>query len=195
MANRLSQGTLQITSLDIASVNYMLQQIRKELDEIQGLRGIATVHGTLNVQDLTGVDTTGTGAFVKQVSPTLTTPTLTIPVIADFTSAPHTHQDAPGGGTLDHNLATDNPSAATHGVTGNVVGDSDTQSLTNKTQGVVGNSAFARVLVASPHTAAPAGTLAVGEWDVAVYDNGVTPVVRVRYNDGGVEKTFDGALV
>lgn len=36
---------------------------------------------------------------------TLTNKTLTAPAIADFTSATHTHQNAAGGGQLDHGLA------------------------------------------------------------------------------------------
>ena len=39
MPNRLSNGPLQLTSLDLSSINYMLQQIRRELDELKGLRG------------------------------------------------------------------------------------------------------------------------------------------------------------
>jgi len=39
MPNRTSNGPLQITSLDLTSINYMLQQIRRELDELKGLRG------------------------------------------------------------------------------------------------------------------------------------------------------------
>lgn len=45
--------------------------------------------------------TTGTaGSLVFSGSPTLTTP-----VIGDFTSSTHTHQNVAGGGTLDHGLA------------------------------------------------------------------------------------------
>ena len=81
---------------------------------------------------------------------TLTTPTLSIPVIGDFTSAPHDHSDAAGGATV---LATDLDvsdltllevlrvdaagtsieSASVTLPTGNIVGLSDTQNLTNKT--------------------------------------------------------------
>lgn len=45
-------------------------------------------------------DETGTGSAVFGTSPTIATPTLTIPVIADFTSATHTHANTAGGGTL-----------------------------------------------------------------------------------------------
>lgn len=42
----------------------------------------------------------------------------------------------------------------------------------------------------------PAGTLATGEWEVTCYDNGVSPVIRFRYNDAGTVKTVDvGPLV
>jgi hypothetical protein len=63
---------------------------------------------------------------------TLAAKTLTTPTIASFTNATHNHQDAAGGGTLSHNSATDNPSSGTHGVTGSVVGTTDTQTLSAK---------------------------------------------------------------
>ncbi len=57
----------------------------------------------LVVRGGTGTNTaTGTaGSVVLSNSPTIATPTLTVPVIADFTSAQHNHQNAAGGGTLD----------------------------------------------------------------------------------------------
>jgi hypothetical protein len=45
-------------------------------------------------------DETGTGVAVFGTSPTIATPTLTTPVIADFTSATHTHVSAATGGVL-----------------------------------------------------------------------------------------------
>lgn len=45
--------------------------------------------------------TTGTGGPVLSNAPTINTPTLTVPVIADFSSAQHTHQSAAQGGALD----------------------------------------------------------------------------------------------
>ena len=45
---------------------------------------------------LGGSASTGTGGIVRAASPTLTTP-----VIGDFTSATHSHQSVAGGGTLD----------------------------------------------------------------------------------------------
>jgi hypothetical protein len=58
--------------------------------------------------------------------------TLLSPTIASFNNAGHTHQGVGGGGVLDHNAATDNPTIA-HGATGAVVGRTNTQTLTNKT--------------------------------------------------------------
>lgn len=34
------------------------------------------------------------------------------------------------------------------------------------------------------HETAPSSTLAEGEWEITVYDDGSSPVFRVRYNDG-----------
>lgn len=45
--------------------------------------------------------TTGTGGPVLSNAPTINTPTLLVPVIADFSSAQHTHQSAAQGGALD----------------------------------------------------------------------------------------------
>lgn len=42
-----------------------------------------------------------------------------------------------------------------------------------------------RIIGRGEHTSEPAGTLAVGEWELAVIDDGGTPVFSVRYNDGG----------
>lgn len=44
---------------------------------------------------------TGSGGVVLENSPTLTTPTLDVPAIDEFTSATHDHADASGGGQLD----------------------------------------------------------------------------------------------
>lgn len=62
---------------------------------------------TLALADLTDVTgTTGSGSTVVfNDTPTILTPVLTVPTIADFTSAAHDHEDAAGGATLDHGLA------------------------------------------------------------------------------------------
>jgi microcompartment protein CcmK/EutM len=98
-----------------------------------GAVSYATAGGTFtqaalaNLSDVSG--TTGTGSTVVfDTSPTIVTPT-----VASFANAAHNHQDAAGGGTLSHNSATDNPSSGTHGVTGDVVGTTDTQTLSAKT--------------------------------------------------------------
>lgn len=64
---------------------------------------------------------------------TFTNKTLVTPTIVSMVNAQHSHEDGAGGGTLDHNAATDNPSSGTHGATGTIVGTTDTQTLINKT--------------------------------------------------------------
>lgn len=98
-----------------------------------GAVSYSTAGGTFSQAALASLSdvtaTTGTGSTVVfDTSPTIVTPT-----IASFTNATHNHQDAAGGGTLSHNSATDNPASGTHGVTGSVVGTTDTQTLSAKT--------------------------------------------------------------
>lgn len=69
------------------------------------------------IQDVTGVlpqanggtgqtGATGTGVPVYQAAPIITTPTITIPVISDFTSANHDHSSTSKGGSLGAVTAT-----------------------------------------------------------------------------------------
>lgn len=64
--------------------------------------GVATFLATPSSANLATAitDETGSGALVFGTSPTIVTPT-----IASFANATHNHQNAAGGGTLDHGLA------------------------------------------------------------------------------------------
>jgi hypothetical protein len=68
---------------------------------------IQEVIGLVDLTDVTSKTGTGT-IVVMDTSAVLTTPTLTTPTIGDFTNATHTHQNAAGGGQLDHNAALTN---------------------------------------------------------------------------------------
>ena len=72
------------------------------------LSGITTgTTRTVTMPDASGTATllgnasTGTGSVVLAANATMSSPTLSTPVISDFTTAGHTHQDAAGGGTLN----------------------------------------------------------------------------------------------
>lgn len=60
--------------------------------------------------------------------------------------------------------------------------------------GAAGGAQGSRLIGRGEHTSAPAGSLGTGEWELSVYDDGASPVLRVRYNDGGVEKTGNVSL-
>lgn len=104
-----------------------------------------------NLTNHTGASTAvhGLGAGSSVVgttdAQTLTNKTLITPTIASFTNATHTHADAANGGTISHTVLTDKgtnthtdidnhiAASAAHGVSGNIVGTSDAQTLSNKT--------------------------------------------------------------
>lgn len=52
-----------------------------------------------------------------------------------------------------------------------------------------------RIVGESHHEDAPESTLAEGEWEISVYDDGVSPVFRIRYNDAGTEVVGDVTLL
>jgi len=119
-----------------------------QLDHTTALTNIGTNSHT-TIDSHIGATTAhgATGAVVGTTNTqTLTGKTLTIPTIADFTNASHSHTTAASGGQLDHTTALTNigtnshatidthiAATTAHGATGAVVGTTNTQTLTNKT--------------------------------------------------------------
>lgn len=48
-----------------------------------------------------------------------------------------------------------------------------------------------RLVGKKEHTSTPASTLATGEWELVLFDDGTNPCFRVRYNDAGTTKYAD----
>lgn len=49
MATRLSRGPFQVITGSPEEINFVLQRVREELDEVQGLRGAAKIFSTLDL--------------------------------------------------------------------------------------------------------------------------------------------------
>lgn len=60
------QSVYRLGTLNIGELNYVLARISDRLDEIQGLRGEATLYGDLNMQNnaITNSTVTGSGSFL-----------------------------------------------------------------------------------------------------------------------------------
>lgn len=87
-----------------------LLSVNGEMGFGTGVGGSVTDHAQLSNLDYasaahTGFVSTGTTQAITGVK-TMTTPVLLVPVVADFTSATHTHADAAGGGTIAHTALT-----------------------------------------------------------------------------------------
>ena len=92
-----------------------------------------------------------------------------------------------GGTASGNNLTLESTTHATKGLV---------DATSNLRFGIASGAASSRLVGRGEHTSAPAASLATGEWEMTLYDDGVTPVVRFRYSDGGVTKTVDvGPLI
>jgi hypothetical protein len=56
MSRNLSQGIVQIFSMDLSSINLALLDLQNRMDEAKGLRGRAMVHDRLRLDDPTAAD-------------------------------------------------------------------------------------------------------------------------------------------
>jgi len=147
-----------------------------------------TVNRTYTFPDVTGnvpvlptaaTTETGTGAIVRDTSPSITTPTLGTPVIANFTSATHPHLDAAGGGTLDAAAI----ASGTFDIARIPVSSIDHNSLTNLTVG-------------DPHTqyAELAGNETVtGNWTFPAAP--ATPTANATYREFMPKVVYHGSVV
>src|SRR3990167_4407691 len=121
---------------------------------------------TIAIADLSDVGSvTGTGTVVvMQGSPTLTTPT-----IASFTYSAHDHEDAAGGGQLDHGLAITGLTDDDHTQYALLAGRSGGQTIIGGTAN--GNSATIRATAGTVGPIIFEGTSGTeyGRWDTSGY--------------------------
>jgi hypothetical protein len=86
-----------INNLDARDINFVLNQIANRLDALEGLRGTPRFYADINA---------GANKITNATEGDASGEVLTYPVIiSDFTSAQHDHENATGGGTLDHGTA------------------------------------------------------------------------------------------
>jgi hypothetical protein len=112
---------------------------------------------------------------------TLTNKTLTTPIIGSFTNATHTHQNAAGGGTLDHGAA----------LTGLSDDDHTQYVLANGTRGVDFSSGEFRMgdVTGGNYTEIEADGTIVNVGDATTYDDSQSAVNYMRI--GGTALTLD----
>lgn len=117
-------------------------------------------------------DSNGTGNIVRAGSPTITTPT-----IASFTNATHTHQNAAGGGQLDHGLALTGLTDDDHSQYLLLAGRSGGQ-VVNGGSG----SGDSIIIDSTSHSTKGIVSLAIGGSDIQIGGGTVVPVMKFREN-------------
>ena len=96
-------GPNQVSAIDVPIADagnlYTATEVENALQEVMGVANSA-------LNQINAFTYTGTGAIVRQNSPTINTPTLNTPVITVFSSMQHSHLSAAQGGNLSGNAIT-----------------------------------------------------------------------------------------